>query len=241
MLSLFSSVGKASLLALAAATASAILFLSVPRTASAFLTISGDKVLSLIRTGRDVTSEQLDQLENSRKEALKWICNGRAYHDLSVVQSIRRGILNADLYPLVDNQSLSFARSSLIQSPANGRVWLRLAGAEFHLHGDTKLLSDALTTSLLTAPVLPLRTLYRIELALASSGFEQSADRNLIFRQMRIAWKVSTAKTVAFSAMSARRTALFRAALASDPSAYERFNLMLNQYFDGRQTKPSAS
>jgi len=230
-----SRVATIALLALAITNASVIFYLSVPRLATAFLTISGDKVLSQIENGQFVDSDQLDELEKSRNAALGWMPNAKPYYDLGTVQSIRRQRGVSGIGPAVDREIFSLTKKSLTMSPTSGRAWLRLASAELRLNGDTKLLTDALVTSVLTAPVLPLNTFSRLELMLRSAKFEQSSDPRLMFRQMRIAWKLSAENSILYSAASLRRVALFRAALASDPVSYDRYNIMLNQHFTSRR------
>tara|TARA_R110000787_G_scaffold86562_12_gene184650 strand:+ start:2645 stop:3388 length:744 start_codon:yes stop_codon:yes gene_type:complete len=227
-------------IALAVASAAAILYLSIPRTASAFLTISGDRVLEAIEKGRPVTPAQLSLLERAREEALNWTVSAKAFRDLSIARNLRWTAAADDTRADVDRDIVSLTTRSLTLSPANSQTWLRLASAEARMNGDTELVSEALGLSFLTGPVLPLQTLYRLNLALVSARFDKSADSNLIFRQMRIAWKVDKQSSIRLSAASVRNIALFRAALASDPIEYDKYNMKLEQYFDQKQKKPSA-
>ena len=233
---------KLVLLVLATATAVSLLYLSVPRSAAAFLTIAGDKVYDRVKIGKKLTSRQLEQFETSRHRALDWTRNAKIYEELSIAQILKRASLKgvAD-QRAADEETLRLTAQALALSPTGGRTWLRMAGSEARLNGDSRLLSDALTLSFLTGPVLPLRTLGRIDLALISQQFEQSADRDLIFRQMRIAWAMNPETALSFSAASPRKIALFRAALAYDSVAYDTYNRRLDEYLKRRREHRSAS
>ena len=233
-------ISKLGLCAFVIAYAAGLFYLSIPRTGAAFLTISGDKVYDQLAKGNTVSARQLDVLEKSRWESLGWIVDGKTFADLSVAKTARREILAETAHAELYKEISSLIHNSLSLSPANGRAWLHLAGAEDLINGDTKLKLDALTMSMLTSPVLPVQTFYRLEMAIASKRFKESGNDRLLFRQIRITHKLMPSKIVEFSAESFEKIALFRAALASDPDIYDRYNSSLERFFHFRAKQRPA-
>ena len=204
-----------------------LLYISIPRTVAAFLTIKGDQILRHIEEGGKVSSDQLGELEQSRWDSLGWVENRKTYFDLTVVNNIRRPTVPAGDRRSVDEVTLPLIEQSLMLSPASARGWLSLAAVEMRLNGDSKRVADAMMASILTGPVLPYRTLYRLKLMLGSIQFMKSSDQQLLLRQVRIGWKVGADAAVMLSLASPRWIALFRAALASEPAEYDRYNHLL--------------
>jgi hypothetical protein len=201
-----------------AAASLLLLYLAIPKTVSAFLALPERQLLSDIRAGSEIEAQALETLANSRRRASGWVDSGRIWSDLALAH-----LLMADVGKLSSKDRLShlrqadgFLEASLRLAPANPHDWTRRAYVGMLLRGPSQTGASALVMSMLTARYEPDLMFARLQLCFISWRYFSLADQNLVFDQIRLAWRQSPDRVLDI----ARRedwTDILRAAFAHIP------------------------
>jgi tetratricopeptide (TPR) repeat protein len=124
-------------------------------------------------------------------------------------------------------QAISALSSGLSRRPADRRGWMYLAHAELAI-GDTAAALQAFRTAILVAPYDPDLSAWRTELGVDLWPLFDADDRRLVADQIQIAWTAKPWDVLALAKTSVA-TAIIRLALASSPSALEKFEAKLGE------------
>jgi len=125
----------------------------------------------------------------SRARAVRWQDSPRAWTDLGALQleqAEAAGFATEKGRELV-GRSLESHRRGLALDPAQPYAWLRLARAEFVLHGVTPALNPPLQMSVRTAPREPQLVLDRLDLAFTAWPMLDKTTRAMMEEQIVIA------------------------------------------------------
>ncbi len=214
---------------LALGLGAALLYLGVPRAIEAIWTYSAGRTLLDIQAQQEVSDENIRDLIADLQDTMFLVESGRKWTNLGLAQLL----LSARTEDEPESQELlSRARVSLRKglalAPANGFAWTRLAYVETLISGPSEEVAGILEMAMLTAPFEPRLLFLRLELCFLAWPYFDEEDRDLVFQQLRFAWRES-AKQLVDLAARAERIELVRDALASTPEDLDRFETLLEQ------------
>ena len=115
-------------------------------------------------------------------------------------------------------------KTGLALAPANPFVWTRLAYAQSLLTGPSPSVASALRMALLTARYEPRLLFIRLELCLRSWSYFKSDDHQLVFQQVRLAWRKNGRRLVDLAVETGQVNVVRAALLGSrkDLSGFEK-------------------
>lgn len=214
-------------LVLVSATAGALLLaLAVPRFMAAAISAPYDQVLrDLNDTAKasTVSPNMIKAAVLSRKRAIRWQDNPRAWTDLGALQ-----LEQAETAGLTTPQgrelaalSLESHRRGLALDPAQPFAWLRMAKAELVATGMTPALNPLLQMSVRTAPREPQLVLDRLELAFTVWPMLDRTTRAMMDEQVVIAARFYE-KKLALMARRHQALDILAEALRNEEGLYRR-------------------
>ena len=207
------------------AMAVALLAWGVPRTISAFVMAPSAPVLRKLQNLQAVQTEELEALVAAQRRGLTWSSRGRTLTDLGLAQLLiaeRLGDDDPQKRQRIED-AIASLKSGLALAPANPYAWTRLAYASFQADGWSPDALLALRLAFATAPYDPRLLMARLRLSFLAWPHLLLEDRDLVFQQVRYAWKHNPNELVEM-ATSFGQENLVRAALLGSPqdlSAFE--------------------
>ncbi len=215
--------------ALAFLVGAALLYLGAPRAIEAVWMYSGNRTLLDIQAQRRVSNEKLADLIEALDDTMFLVESGRKWTDLGLAQLLLSARTEDEpkAQELLSHARVSL-RKGLALAPANGFAWTRLAYVEILISGPSEEVAGILEMAMLTTPFEPRLLFFRIELCFLAWPYFDEEDRDLVFQQLRYAWRES-AKQLVDLATRAERVELVRDALASTPEDLDRFETLLEQ------------
>ena len=215
--------------ALGLAAGASLLFLGVPATIDAFLSIPANSVLLKLQNGEPVSKEEISLVIDSKRRSLSWLEDGRKWADLAAAQLLLAEQMGDD----ESGQDLnSEARRSLKiglgLAPADAFAWTRFAYADFLISGPSAPVATALQMAILTAPYNPRLLFLRLQLCFVVWPHFMPTDRDLVYQQVRFAWKDDPKRLVTI-AWDLHQIGLVRTALSTLPGEEARFSILLRQ------------
>jgi len=215
--------------ALAFLVGAALLYLGAPRAIEAVWMYSGNRTLLDIQAQRRVSKEKLANLIEALDDTMFLVESGRKWTDLGLAQLFLSAKTEDEpkAQELLSRARMSL-RKGLALAPANGFAWTRLAYVEILISGPSEELAGILEMAMLTAPFEPRLLFFRVELCFLTWPYFDEQDRDLVFQQVRYAWRESAKKLVDLAAR-AKRVELVRDALASTPDDLDRFETLLEK------------
>ena len=203
-----------------------IVFASIQTISSAFL-ISGDQELDQLRNGNTLTGEQIDRLISSREKSLLAWNTGQKWTDLGLAYLLKAPLQK----PRTEKrQTLEKAISSLQKglalAPSNPWGWTRLAHAHILLNGPSNDAAQALVRAIVVAPYEPNLHFTRLALCFSAWPYFPKTAWPLVFKQIRVGWRVSPQKLVDLATQK-RRVQIVRSALLEDQNALKGFESLL--------------
>ncbi len=213
--------------ALAFLVGGALLYLGAPRAIEAVWMYSGNRTLLDIQAQERVSNEKLVDLIEALDDTMFLVESGRKWTDLGLAQLLlsARTEDEPEAQELPSRSRVSL-RKGLALAPANGFAWTRLAYVETLIAGPSEELAGILEMAMLTAPFEPRLLFLRLELCFLAWPYFDEEERDLVFQQLRFAWRES-AKQLVDLAARAERVELVRNALASTPEDLDRFETLL--------------
>jgi hypothetical protein len=147
----------------------ALLWLAIPRTMAAFVSLPGDPVLQAIQTGKTVTNDDLSGFIASRNNALKWVDAGRTWTDLGLGHLHLAEQAGGDTATATSyrEKSARALKTGLSMAPANSYAWARMSYLDLRLGRARAHVRDSLILSLFTGPYERPLAESRIQYALA--------------------------------------------------------------------------
>lgn len=203
-----------------------MLYLSVPRNVVGALELKTQAVLISLRGGRVVPLAAQDRLVNSQTRAAKWIDSGEHRLDSAFAIIVRRfsraqrlggNLPRAESFRPVERR----LEAGLARSPISASGWRWLAVARM-THKDAAGAANALRMSLYTGPHQRFVVVSRLRLLMQTWDQFPKDEREIIYRQIRFAWKHAPEGVIAL-AMDSRSLWPFRLALASRPLDLQTF------------------
>ena len=217
-------------LALTLIVGGVLLALGVPFAGEAITKISANPIVKRIQNHEPVSRKQLEDLIRSREDALYWRESAATWSELGLAQLLLT--LEAEFDDRKKRDliiaSISSLKKSLARAPADAFVWTRLAYAQLLLSGPSPEVATTLRMALQTAPYEPQLFLIRLELAFLGWPYLGPDDRDLVWQQVRWAWRHQPGKLVRL-ARSLDRIDVVRAALSQAPEDLLRFEKLLKK------------
>lgn len=211
-------------IAVALVVAIPLLYLNIPRVASAFLSLPEHHLLEDVRANRYVDLPVLETFLNSRRAAAGWNDSAQLHRELAMAHLLaaEAGGQTRDIREKNLRDALLELKFSLRHGPASPPAWTRLAYAEMLLHGPSESSASALVMSMLAARYEPDLMFTRLQLSLISWPFFSPSDLDTVRAQIRLAWQGSP-KHVASLGRHEVWADMLRSALARDPDALAEF------------------
>jgi hypothetical protein len=216
----------------------ALLALGAPRLIAAVVMFPGGSILQKVQNLEPVDEEELKTLIVSQQRGLSWIASGRKWMDLGLAQLLlaEKKVANDPERLNLISSAIKSLRTGLAMAPASPFAWTRLAHAEILKGGASPEALGAFRFGLETAPFEPRLAIARLTLGVSLWDELQEDDRQLIFKQVRSAWKLYRVKLrMVDFALETGRPNLIRAALLKSPKDLAYFEKMLKW----RAKKPS--
>ncbi len=207
------------------AMALTLLALGVPRTISAFVMAPSAPVLRKLQNLQAVQTEELETLVAAQQRGLTWSSQGRTLTDLGLAQLLVAERLGGDdpAKRRRIEEAVASLKRGLALAPANPYAWTRLAHASFQADGWSPEALSALRLAFATAPYDPRLLMSRLRLSFLAWPQLLREDRELVFQQVRYAWKHDPNELTEMAASLGQEN-LVRAALLGSPpdlSAFE--------------------
>lgn len=210
------------LIALVAAVA--LVVLGVPRTLAAFGARPGNAVLWHIQRGSKVNSKAIERLAESRGAALKWSENGRYRAELALAQLLLARMDSRDEAETSElmNQAANTLEKGLARMPVDPHAWTRLGYARSLLDASPRDIASPLMMSIMVGPHDPKLVFIRLRLALGVWERLTDPERDVVYRQIRYAWKRSKRRLLELAEETMNFKEI-RVALLRDPNELLRF------------------
>lgn len=210
-----------------------LIALGAPRMISAFAKIPSSPVLQKIQKLQPVETQDLEILVASQRRGLSWSQSGRKWTDLGLAQMLmaeKKDPGDPEGLRLI-NAAIGSLKTGLAMAPASPFAWMRLAFAETMAAGPSPSALSAFRLGLVMAPYEPRLSIARISLGFALWSELKSADKNLVFQQVRFAWKSRGGRKqlVEFSSLFGRAN-MVRAALLRTPDDLAAFDRQLRKF-----------
>lgn len=216
-----------------ALTAFLLLIVAVPRTIGVILSARSEPVLRKLQDQQPVRVDELRTLADAQETGRFWLADGRLRTDLGLAylllaEKLPRGDANASAYL---QQAIQMLKEGLARAPANPYAWARLAYAEALAQGWSPLAISSLRLSTITAPYEPRLLWSRLRMTLLASRDISSLDRELVFQQIRFAWKTDPSELTRLAA-ELMQVNLVRASLLPMPEDARAFEELLKKQSD---------
>ncbi len=207
-----------------------LLYLGAPRTFAAFVSLPGNYPLEQIQIGESLSARDLEILIVSRERALAWVEAGRVQTDLALAQLVLAKASGEDgAYNQAGvARAIESLRTGLAWAPARPYAWTRLALAELEATGPSPELAKPLEMALITARYIPRLLFVRLDLCLVAWPYLDSDAREMVFEQVRIAWRRSPDRLVDL-ALVMELLDVVRTALLISPLELEAFEKALRR------------
>ena len=198
----------------------------VPRTIAALVMLPGGPVLREIQNLRPVGRDDLEILIASQRRGLRFGETGRKWTDLGLAQLLlarEQGVRGGIKIEMV-SQAIASLKTGLALAPANPFAWTRLAHVQSLMTGPSPSVASALRMAILTARYEPRLLFIRLELCLRSWSFFRTDDHELVFQQVRLAWRKNGKRLVDMAVKTGQVNVVRAALLGSrkDLSAFEK-------------------
>ncbi len=199
---------------------------AVPRTIAAFAMLPGGPVLHEIQNLRSVGRDDLEILIASQRRGLRFGESGRKWTDLGLAQLLlarEQGVRGGIKVEMVSPAIVSL-KTGLALAPANPFAWTRLAYAQLLMTGPSPLVASVLRMAMLTARYEPRLLFIRLGLCFQSWSYFKPEDRELVYQQVRLAWRKSRKRLVDMAVKTGQVNVVRAALLRSrkDLSAFEK-------------------
>jgi len=205
-----------------------LLYLGAPRTIAAFVSLPGDYPLEQIQNRESVSARDLEILIVSRERALAWVEAGRVLTELALAQLMLAQVSGEgggyDQAGVA--RAIGSLRAGLAKAPARPYAWTRLAVAEHEAAAPSSELAAPLEMALITARYSPHLLFVRLDLCLIAWPYFDSDAREMVFEQVRIAWRRSPDRLVEL-ALIMELLDVVRTALLISPLELETFETRL--------------
>ena len=197
------------------------LYLAIPRSISGIIAFESLSTMSRLRAGRLVSKERHDRLVRAQAQASVWNTSGQQRIDsafvLIVGQFTQSREIRANISEQVDfKQAEGLLKDGLALSPVSADGWRWLAIARLSAK-DRLGAAAAVRMSLYSGPYEPLLAVSRLRLLIRLWDQFPASEREMIYRQIRFAWRVSQDGVVSLAAESQNNLWPFRLALARRP------------------------
>jgi len=194
--------------------------------------IPGEPVRNAIQSNETVSIDDLDVLESTRKDALKWISPGRIWTDIGLAQSWKAYRIGYEtvMGKTLLSEAANSIRHGLSFSPANSFAWARLGYVYIMKSGSpTENAVKAYKMSLLTASYEPRLLFDRLILCFYMWDYFSEEDQYLIDQQIGFAarnyrWKLAK---IAYNDKNADR--IIRSALDNNSEEFKKFADIYNR------------
>ncbi len=198
----------------------------VPRTIAALAVLPGGPVLREIQNLRPVGRDDLEILVASQRRGLRFGESGRKWTDLGLAQLLlarEQGVPGGIKIEMV-SPAIASLKTGLALAPANPFAWTRLAYAQSRMVGPSPSVVSALRMAMLTARYEPRLLFIRLELCFQSWSYFKPEDRELVFQQIRLAWRKKGKQLVALAVKTGQVNVVRAALLRSrkDLSMFEK-------------------
>ncbi len=228
--------------ALALLAGCGLIYLAAPRTIAAFILLDGDPTLERLFDGEPVDGPAIDALVRSRRSALDWADRGDTWTDLAMAELLTAGPMAkaAERDKRGVKRAVRSLEEGLARSPINSRAWARLAYARYLLNGPSRAAAEALTMSLYTGSHDPELVFARIALCIGTWPYFSLDERDLVYREIRYAWKLSHKARLQIVDLAGETggARVVRAALAAIPTDLAHFERRLRRRrMDGPRRK----
>lgn len=210
--------------------AAGLLFLAVPRTVGALVCARCDLTLRKLQEQETVAPADLEALAGSLAGGRWWAGDGRLRTDLGLAYLLLaedRSIGAAASAEYLEKAVVAL-KDGLSRAPANPYAWARLAYAEATKGTWSPDALSALRMALMTAPYEPPLLWSRLRMSFLAWPELPAGDRELVFQQVRFAWKTDPAELARLAA-DLRRVNVVRAALLGSPDDGLAFERMLER------------
>ncbi len=213
-------------LALALIAGAVLVVAGIPRTIAAFTMLPGVSVLREIQNRRPVERDNLGVLIVAQERGLFFGESGRKWTDLGLAQLLLayEEAVQGGIGKEMVSEAIASLKTGLALAPANPFAWTRLAYARSLIIGPSPSVVSALRMAMLTARYEPRLLFIRVELCLQSWSYFRPDDRELVYHQVRFAWRKNPKRLVDL-AVGTGRVNVVRAALLrsrKDLSAFEK-------------------
>lgn len=178
-----------------------MMVLAFPRLVSNVLVAPAAPVLRKIKNQQPVTADELATAARALERSIGWSNDGELRTDLGLML-----LLSAEMLPEGDLTTIeivgdvrSWLKEGIALGPASPYAWARLAYAEATIGGWTPFAVDCLRMSLLTAPRETGLLWTRLRLGMLAWPHLSLDDKDLIARQIEIAWNDDAAALAALA------------------------------------------
>jgi hypothetical protein len=194
------------------------------------VSLPGDYPLERIQIGENLSAGDLEILIVARERALAWVEAGRVRTDLALAQLVLAKASGEDGgYDQAGvARAIESLRAGLARAPARPYAWTRLALAELEAAGPSPTLAAPLEMALITARYIPHLLFARLDLCLVAWPYLGSDAREMVFEQVRMAWRRSPDRLVEL-ALIMELVDVVRTALLISPLELEAFEKALQQ------------
>ena len=207
----------------------ALVALGVPRLIAAVTILPAEPVMATLQQGGKVGDDDLAAFEQRWTRARAFVSWGRLDSDLALAKLARAERLSSpsDRRALTE-EAIRLLREALSRTPSNSFAWARLAYALALRDGPTEEGAEAWRMSVLTAPADRRLTLWRAEFGVSLLPRLSSSSTDLLYRQIRFAWRFSGKDLVRYAKASGN-AGIIRAALLDQPDDLRKFEKALQQ------------
>ncbi|MDJ0950966.1 MAG: hypothetical protein QNJ94_18800 [Alphaproteobacteria bacterium] len=217
--------------------AGALLYLSIPRSVAALLALPDDRQMRQLRKDPvpELSQGELEALFNSRRAALQWTENGRAFSDLGLVQllqAVRHSRFDGSRSATAEawrTGAVASLETGLSVAPVNPHAWTQLAYARaLSEQATADHLVRLLVMSIYTGPYEPQLVFARLKLFIDVWDYLTDEQQSVIYGQVRFAWSISRDRLVRLVApLEQKQVNIVRVALAGNPSYFLSFERRL--------------
>lgn len=213
------------------ALGAALLILGLPRLVAALILVSGQPVMDALELGRDVGDDDLASFERASQLARRFSGSGRIASFLAAAK-----IAEADRLPAnaarerakLAGEAIALLEEGLAKAPADSFAWGRLAYARVLRDGPDAKAGEAWRLSVLTAPADRRLVPWRARLGIAVLPGLADEDRDMLDRQIRLAWLTDGEGLARFARDAGPETVnIVRAALLDQEEDLQKFDALV--------------
>jgi len=191
--------------------------------------IPGNQVLEDLRTGKNLTDDQIDTLIASRKRSLQFFESGQKWTDIGLAFLLLEARTHdSEEKKAILTKAITSLEKGLSLAPSNPWGWTRLAHAYILLEGPSEKAAEALVRAILVAPYEPSILLTRLTLVLSAWEYLPKNAWPLAFAQVRTVWR-STPDDLTKLALNSHRLHIVRSALLEAPENLKKFEILVQK------------